>query len=647
MPAATRYRFGPFVLDVAIRQLAREGTPITLPPKAFDILVLLVRTRDRVVPKQELLDAVWQDTAVTENTLTQRIKEVREALGDEPQEPRWIKTVSRVGYRFIGDVAEESPATALRPPEPASLEHGATARDEPTVPASMTVPIEVADERNGWRPFERRVVYTAGLAIVALSGLALWSVGMTRPASPGSESRIESIAVLPLENLSREPDQEYFADGMTDELTAELARNPALRVISRTSAVRYKATTKSLREIGRELNVDAVVEGSVLRAGAQARITLKLVDVATDTTLLTESYTRELQDVLALQSVIARDLAERVRVAVTSPDEARLTRRVDPEAHDHYLRGRAAWNTRSPQGVASARDSFRRAIARDPMYAAAWAGIADCYIVFSGALLGLPETEAYPKAREAALTALALDETLPEAHTSLGSVKSEFDWDWAGAEAEYTRAIALNANYVTARQWYGEFLGFHGRADEALMQLRYARDLDPLSPVVNDSLASALLLARRHDEALAQAQRTLQIEPGFAGAYITLGRIYLQKGMHDDAIAALQRSASMTPQLTRARAWLGHAYAVAGQKDKARQTLAELDALGGKIPVSSYDIALIHAALGDPDQAFAWLDRAYQRRAWDLIQLKVDMRFDNLRDDMRFAALLRRIGLLS
>jgi tetratricopeptide (TPR) repeat protein len=281
------------------------------------------------------------------------------------------------------------------------------------------------------------------------------------------------------------------------------------------------------------------------------------------------------------------------------------------------------------------------------MYAAAWAGIADCYIVFSGALLGLPETEAYPKAREAALTALALDETLPEAHTSLGSVKSEFDWDWAGAEAEYTRAIALNANYVTARQWYGEFLGFHGRADEALMQLRYARDLDPLSPVVNDSLASALLLARRHDEALAQAQRTLQIEPGFAGAYITLGRIYLQKGMHDDAIAALQRSASMTPQLTRARAWLGHAYAVAGQRDKARQTLAELDALGGKIPVSSYDIALIHAALGDPDQAFAWLDRAYQRRAWDLIQLKVDMRFDNLRDDMRFAALLRRIGLLS
>jgi TolB-like protein/DNA-binding winged helix-turn-helix (wHTH) protein/tetratricopeptide (TPR) repeat protein len=644
MPAATRYRFGPFVLDVAIRQLARDGTPITLPPKAFDILVLLVRTRDRVVPKQELLDAVWQDTAVTENTLTQRIKEIREALGDEPQEPRWVKTVSRVGYRFIGDVVEESPAAAPAPPEPASVEQVATSRDEP-VPVSITLSPEVADEKSGWRPFERRVVYTAGLALVVLSGLALWSVGMTSPASPGTEPRIESIAVLPLENLSREPDQEYFADGMTDELIAELARNPALRVISRTSAVRYKATTKSLREIGRELNVDAVVEGSVLRAGAQARITLKLVDVATDTTLLTESYTRELQDILALQSVIARDLAERVRVAVTSPDAARLTRRVDPEAHDHYLRGRSSWNTRTPKGVASALESFRRAIARDPTYAAAWAGIADCYVVFSGALLGLPATEAYPKAREAALKALALDETLAEAHTSLGSVKSEFDWDWPGAEAEYTRAIALSANYVTARHWYGSFLAYHGRADESVMQLRYARDLDPLSPVVNDSLAAALLWARRYDEALAQAQRTIQIEPGFAGAYITLGNIYLQKGMHDEAIAALQRSADMTPSLTRARAWLGQAYAVAGQTDKARQTLAELDVLARQVPVSSYDIALIHTALGEPDRAFASLDRAYRRREWYLIQMKVDPRIESLRGDTRFAALLARIGL--
>jgi TolB-like protein/DNA-binding winged helix-turn-helix (wHTH) protein/tetratricopeptide (TPR) repeat protein len=647
MPAAIRYRFGPFVLDPAIRQLSRDGAPITLPPKAFDILVLLVRTRGRVVPKQELLDAVWPETAVIENTLTQRIKEIRGALGDEVQEPRWVKTVSRIGYRFIGDVVEESPEAVALASEPASPEQIATPYLEAPVPTPMPARIEPVDTPRGWRPLERPALYAAGLVLVALSVLAVWSVGMTRQASRGSEPRIESIAVLPLENLSREPEQEYFADGMTEELIAELARNPALRVISRTSAVRYKASTKGLREIGRELNVDAVVEGSVLRAGTQARITLKLVDVATDTTLLTESYTRELQDVLALQSIIARDLAERVRVAVTSPDEARLTRRVDPVAHDHYLRGRSSWNTRTPDGVASALDSFSRAIARDPTYAAAWAGIADCYVVFSGALLGLSETEAYPKAREAALKALALDETLAEAHTSLGSVKSEFNWDWPGAEAEYTRAIALSANYATARQWYGEFLGFHGRADESVMQLRYARDIDPLSPVVNDSLAGALLWARRYDEALAQAQRTIQIEPGFAGAYITLGSVYLQKGMHDEAIAALQQAADMTPSLSRARAWLGHAYAVAGRTDKARQTLAALDVLARRIPVSSYDVALIHTALGEPDQAFASLHRAYQRRAWDLIQLKVDPRIESLRGDTRFAALLARVGLPS
>jgi TolB-like protein/tetratricopeptide (TPR) repeat protein len=480
--------------------------------------------------------------------------------------------------------------------------------------------------------------------VVVLAAAALWFGGTPVPEAPAGERRIGSIAVLPLENLSRESDQEYFADGMTDELIAELARNRTLRVISRTSALRYKASAKSLREIGRELNVDAIVEGSVLKAGEQARITVKLVDVASDSTLLTESYTRPLQDVLALQTEIARAVAARVHATVAPGDDARVTRRVDPDAYEHYLRGRAAWNTRTRDGTARALESFRQAIARDPMYAAAWAGVADCYIVFSGALLGLPETEAYPKARDAALRALALDDTLPEAHTSLGSVKSEFDWDWAGAEAEYTRAIAINSNYVTARHWYGSFLSFHGRVDESLMQLRYARDLDPLSPVVSDSLALALLRAGRYDEALAQTQRTREIDPGFTGAYLTMGSVYLDKGMHAQAIDALQRAVDLSQGLSRARAWLGHAFAVAGQRDRARQTLAELANLPDGITVSPYDIALIHAGLADRDQAFAWLDKAYEARAWDLVQLKVDTRFEILRADPRFEPFLERIG---
>jgi TolB-like protein/DNA-binding winged helix-turn-helix (wHTH) protein/Tfp pilus assembly protein PilF len=659
--AATRYCFGPFVLDPAIRQLSRERVPVTLPPKAFDILVLLVRTRDRVISKPELLDTIWPDTAVIENTLTQRIREIREALGDDAQQPQWIKTVARVGYRFIGEVVEEKQA-----PAPAAAERAApepvpapTVVESPGAPpadamtGTLALPIEApareesaSSRRDGRRTLARPVI-AAAVAVVVLGALAAWSLESIRSSPSAAEPRIESIAVLPLENLSSDADQDYFADGMTDELIAELARNPALRVISRTSVLRYRASTKSVREIGRELEVDGVVEGSVLRAGSQARITLKLVEVASDRTLLAESYTRELQDILALQSHIARALADRVRVTVAPGHEARLARRVVPEAYDEYLRGRAAWNTRTREGVSQALASFRRAIDRSPTYAAAWAGVADCYIVFSGALLGLPENEAYPKAREAALRALALDETLPEAHTSLGSVKSEFDWDWPGAEAEYTRAIALNSSYVTARHWYGAFLYFQGRHDESLIQLRHARELDPLSPVVNSTLATGLLLARRYDEALAQAQRTIEIDPGFAGAYLTLGSVYLQKGVHTEAIAALQRAVSLSPGLSRAPAWLGHAYAVAGQAGRARQTLAELQALSKQIPVSPYDIALIHAALGDPGQAFAWLERAYQARAWDLVLLKVDMRFDSLRSDPRFTTLLERIGLSS
>ena len=267
MPAAIRYRFGPFVLDPAIRQLAREGVPITLPPKAFDILVLLVRTRERVVPKQELLDAVWPDTAVIENTLTQRIGEIRDALGDEAKEPRWVKTVSRVGYRFVGEVVEESEPPSHAAREPIAPEPVRASREDAAAPLPVAALTETAGAESPWRA--RRAAYAAVLALVALGGFGVWSVGTTRPAPPVSEPRIESIAVLPLENLSRDPDQDYFADGMTDELIAELARNPALRVISRTSAVRYKASTKSLREIGRELNVDAIVEGSVLRAGSR------------------------------------------------------------------------------------------------------------------------------------------------------------------------------------------------------------------------------------------------------------------------------------------------------------------------------------------------------------------------------------------
>jgi TolB-like protein/DNA-binding winged helix-turn-helix (wHTH) protein/Tfp pilus assembly protein PilF len=643
--APESYRFGPFCLDVARRQLRRDSAAIGLPPKAFDILVCLVRNRSRVVPKQELLDAVWGDTAVTENTLTQRIKEIRGALDDDPQEPRCIRTVSRVGYQFVAEIVadmEEAP----RPPDPTSGAEVPPLTAVPESPAESPAALSISDVRKGPPTrFWRRLGYVAAVAILAATGALAWlhRAGNAVPADrPG---RIESIAVLPLENLSRDAEQEYFADGMTDELIKELAGIQSLRVISRTSALRFKGSTKSLREIGAELNVDAIVEGSVLRAGQQARITLKLVEVATDRTLLAESFARELQDILALQGQIAGAVAEQVRATVAPDEQARAIRRVVPEAYDHYLRGRSSWNRRTPEGVGQAIQSFQRAVHADPSFAAAWAGIADCYIVFSGALLGLSPNEAYPKAREAAERALALEETLAEAHTSLASVKSDYDWDWAGAEAEYTRALAINPNYVTARQWYGEFLYFRGRGAESLAQLERARRLDPLSPVVNNSLAISLLMAGRYDDALAQAQKTIALDTSFGGAHLTLGQVYLRKSMYDEALAAMKRSVALSHGLSRPVAWLAHAYAAAGQPLEARRSLDQLEGLSKEAPVSPYDVALVHAALGDREQTFTWLERAYEKRASDLIQLPVDRRFDDVRSDRRFADLLRRIGL--
>jgi TolB-like protein/DNA-binding winged helix-turn-helix (wHTH) protein len=383
MPEAARYRFGPFLLEPALWRLLRDSEEIALPRKAFDILVLLVRARDRVLTKQELLDAIWADTAVTENTLTQRIREIREALEDDAQEPRYVRTVSRVGYRFVGDVTEEPSATLLHKPvggEPSTsasrqVDTVQTARGFPPVGHGAVVdppneiiaverslsgpPVEADTSSPGSgapgsvrptvarsvleRP-QRSAVYAAAVAIVALGGVAVWfATTRPSPAAVDGHRRIESIAVLPLENLSNDPDQDYFADGMTDQLITELARRSALRVISRTSALQYKGSTRSVREIGSELNVDAVVEGSVLRAGQQARITLKLVDVATDRTLLAESYARELQDILALQSEIARAVAEQIRSTVAPDPPGRVARRVIPQAYDDYLMGRASW----------------------------------------------------------------------------------------------------------------------------------------------------------------------------------------------------------------------------------------------------------------------------------------------------------------
>jgi serine/threonine-protein kinase len=460
-------------------------------------------------------------------------------------------------------------------------------------------------------------------------------------------STVRSVAVLPLDDLWGDPEQAYFADGMTDALISNLARISALKVISRTSVMRYKEVKKSLPETARELGVDAIIEGSVLRAGKRVRITVQLIDAARDRLLWGESYEHDLGDVLALQSRVARAIADRIEIELTPQEHARLeqTGPVDPKVHELCLKGRHFWYKRTTATVRKGLECFEEAVRLDPDCAAAHAGIADSYIVDGGRYLGVSPEVAYAQAREAANRAVALDEGLAEAHTSLAAVMTDYDWDWEGADREYRRAIELNPNYVTAHSWYAEQLSRMGRDDEAVAEARRARELDPLSLASSMIVAWILYFARRYDAAIEQGRRTLELDPNFATAHRILGWAYEETGRYDDAIAAHDRASELTDASPNFAGQLGRAYALAGRPDEARKVLRGLMESSKEVYVSSLDIAIIHAALEETRQALNWLERAYDERADHLPYLKVNPRLDALRSDPRFERLMERMGL--
>jgi len=457
---------------------------------------------------------------------------------------------------------------------------------------------------------------------------------------------VRAVAVLPLEDLAGDPSQGYFADGMTDALINTLARISALKVISRTSVMQYRGQHKPVREAARELGVDAIVEGSVLRVGDRVRITTQLIDAMRDKLLWAESYEEDLGDVFDLQGRLARSIAERIQVELTPQERAQLDRRhtADPAVHEAYMKGRHLWYKRTTDSVRQALQQFERATRLDPTFAPAHAGIADSYIVDGGRYLGVTPKVAYDKARAAALEAVRLDDRLAEAHTSLAAVLTDYDWDWEGADREYRRAIELNPNYVTAHSWYAEQLSRMGRHDEAVAEARRAFELDPLSLVAQMIVAWILYFARRYDEAIEQAQRTLAREPDYPTALRVLGWAYEDTGRFDDAIAAHERAAELTDQQPNFRGQLGRAYALAGRTDEARAILDELLETGEETYVSSLDVATICAALGDHDRALDWLERAHAERADHLPYIKVNPRLDPLRSSPRFLRLMRRMG---
>jgi TolB-like protein/DNA-binding winged helix-turn-helix (wHTH) protein/Flp pilus assembly protein TadD len=618
-------RFAQFELDLRTGELYKEGKRIKLQEQPCHVLALLVEHPGDLVTREELRKTLWpNDTFVDfDHGVNLAINKLRDALGDSVEKPRFIETLPRRGYRFIAPVS--TPKT-LRDSEPQAR--------VTSFPAGLA-----GSGSSRWR----RVLLSA---LLALSFLVVLVFFVTYRRGRSAENNIHSLAVLPLENLSGDPNQEYFVDGMTDELTTHLAKIKALRVISRTSAMQYKNVRKPLADIARALHVDSVVEGSVVRSGDKLRITVQLVDARTDRHIWAEDYNRDLRDVVAVQGDVARRIAEEIRITLTPEDRAALTspHQINPEAYEAYLRGRYFWNRRTEEGMKKAIEYFEQSMGKDPNSPLAYDGLADCWLSL-GWYGYLPPKETFPQAKAAAMKAMELDASLAEAYTSLAFASMNYDWDWSAAEREFQKAIELNPNYANAHHWYADYLSAVARHQEAITESKRALELDPVSPIINAWLGWRYFFARQYDLAIEQYLKTLEMDPTFVPAHFVLGQGYEQKSMPGKAIDELQRAVSLSGGSSLYVSSLAHAYATAGRRAEAERLLRQMNERARHTYVPSFDIAIIHAGLGQRDQALVWLEKGYQERSAWMVWLKVDPRFDVLRSDPRFQDLLRRVGL--
>lgn len=631
-----RLRFGVFELDLRAGELRKHGLRVRLQEQPFQVLAMLLENHGEVVTREELQKKLWPaDTFVDfDHGLNKAINKIREALSDSAESPRFVETVARRGYRFLAEV-KVADAAPIRSPELATESHPTTeARDRPDVAEKLAMRKRLLPSL-AWK-------ISAFAVLLLMASLAAWKLHSWNRPSPV----IRSLAVLPLESLSSDASQDYFADGMTDELISDLGQISALRVISRTSVMAYKHARKPLPQIARELNVDAVVEGTVLRSGDQVRITAQLIEASTDKHLWSQSYEGELRDTLALQSKVARAIADQIQVSLNPREQAALksAKVVNPEAYVSYLKGRYFWNKRTADNLKVALAYFKQAIDEDPAYAQAYSGLADTY-----ALLGdwqyavMSPKEALPKAKAAAIKALELDSALGEAHNSLAFCLDGFDWAFDSAGKEFLRAIELNPGYATAHHWYAWHLALLHRYDEALAEMRKAENLDPLSLVINADLAELLALAHSYDESILQSRKTIEMDPNFGLAYNHLGQAYLQKHMNDEAVAELQKAVQLSGGSPTCIANLARAYVASGKRSEAEKLLSDLKKRSNPSHSLASEIAVIYTSLGDTDQAMNWLEKGYEGRFNPGVLLRPG--FDPLRSDPRFEDLVRRVGL--
>jgi TolB-like protein/Tfp pilus assembly protein PilF len=583
------YLFGPFRLDVVERQLLRDGRHVPLTSKVFDILLLLVQNSGRVVHKEELMQQIWPDIIVEENNLTVNMSALRKALGKRDSGPEYIETVPRRGYRFISVVEK------------------------------------VQDESDS--------LWDARHSSVAVE-----------EKTSAREQVANSLAVLPLTNASSDPNLEYFSDGISESIINSLSRLPQLRVMARNTSFRFRGPDVDAQKAGREMNVRAVLVGRVLRLNGRIVISTELVDVADGAQLWGEQYNRKAADILDVQTEIAKEVSEKLRLKLTEDERKGLAKQPTEniEAYHLYLKGRYFWNKYYMKQVQKGLAYFQQAIDLDPGYALAYAGVADSYYRLSSTQLR--PTEAFPRAKAAAIKALELDETLSEAHASLGLVKLYYDHDFQGAEMNYRRAIETNPNASLAHQRYGSYLMYMERFEESMREFKLAHEIDPLSLQINVNIGTVLLLTRRFEEAVGQYRKTLDIDPNYYPARYGLGCVASAQGNYTEAVSEFEKVYQLEEDNDIALGAMGRAYALAGNKSQAEKVLKALKTLAKRKYVSSYSFALVYTGLGQKEQALKAFEKGYEERDDWMVTLNVMLEFEGLRLDPRFKDLLRRIG---
>jgi len=585
------FEFGPFRLNPSERLLLRDGQPVPLTQKAFETLLALIRHGGKIVEKEDLIKMVWQSTFVEEATLAQNIFTLRRALGENYQEPQYIETVPKRGYRFIAKVRE--------------------VREEGTV--------QISEEPMGAASHQQR-------------------------ESSSKDETQNSLVVLPFVNATGDPKIEYLSEGIAEGIINSLSRLPKLHVMAQSTTSRYKGKEMNPQEVGRALNVSAVLTGRVLRIGERLIISAELADVTTGRQLWGEQYKLEVSDIFEAQEEISKKISEKLKLKLTGERRSSIGfYRENPEAYQLYLKGRYYWNKRTEDGLRQGIRYFKRAIDLEPNYALAYAGLADCFNLLNSYGVLAPEDSA-PIAKAAAMKALEIDNTLVEALTSLAWIKYTFDWDFTGAERVFRQALEADEKYATAHHWYALFQCALGRFEVGLREIRRAQELDPLSPIINTAVGAVYYRMRRYDDAVIQCQKTLDLVADFHGAHGILGMCYLEKGMYEEAILELKKALSLSGQDREALALLGYSYAVSDDRVKAQEILDELSDLAQRRYVPPICFGIIKAGLGDKDQAFEWLERAFQDRSRSLVLLNVIALFDSLRNDPRFNDLLLRMG---